>query len=125
MPSKAIHVLEQSIELKEGKTITISTIQKALSKVTGVPIGELSSQESEKLLTLETLLQEHIVGQNEAIRTISRAMRRARTGVSAQNRPIASFMFLGPTGVGKTLTARYWHRFTLLPVQKRCIANRY
>ncbi|NCS32405.1 ATP-dependent Clp protease ATP-binding subunit [bacterium] len=106
LPSKAIHVLEQSIELKEGKTITISTIQKALSKVTGVPIGELSSQESEKLLTLETLLQEHIVGQNEAIRTISRAMRRARTGVSAQNRPIASFMFLGPTGVGKTLTAK-------------------
>ena len=106
LPSKAIDVLQKAVEVRQDKIITVSDVQSAVSAMTGVPVGELSTQEADKLLSLERLLSDHIIGQKDAITTIARAMRRARTGVSSASRPIASFLFLGPTGVGKTLTAK-------------------
>lgn len=106
LPGKAIDVLQKAIEMRTSFVVTDKDVQSAVASMTGVPVGELSSQEAEKLLALELLLSDHIIGQKEAIVTIARAMRRARTGVSSANRPIASFLFLGPTGVGKTLTAK-------------------
>ncbi len=73
---------------------------------TGVPLMQLESAESERLLQMEEHLHRRIVGQNEAIRTISRAVRRARAGLKDPKRPIGSFLFLGPTGVGKTELAK-------------------
>ncbi|HBN12144.1 MAG TPA: hypothetical protein DD415_00850, partial [Clostridiales bacterium] len=69
---------------------------------TGVPVVKLTEQESEKLLNLEKNLHERIIGQDEAVSAVSRAIRRARAGLSEPNKPIGSFIFVGPTGVGKT-----------------------
>jgi ATP-dependent Clp protease ATP-binding subunit ClpC len=73
---------------------------------TGVPVNKLTESESEKLLHMEDTLHQRIVGQDEAVRAISRAIRRARVGLKNPNRPIASFVFSGPTGVGKTELAK-------------------
>jgi ATP-dependent Clp protease ATP-binding subunit ClpC len=73
---------------------------------TGVPVVKLTEQESEKLLHLEDNLHKRIVGQDEAVSAVSRAIRRARAGLSEANRPIGSFIFVGPTGVGKTDLAK-------------------
>lgn len=73
---------------------------------TGVPMGEVSSAEQEKLSRLEELLHDRVIGQNEAISAISNALRRSRAGIGNPNRPIGSFLFLGPTGVGKTETTK-------------------
>jgi ATP-dependent Clp protease ATP-binding subunit ClpC len=69
---------------------------------TGVPLMQLETEESARLLNMENDLREHIIGQDEAIETISKAIRRARAGLKDPNRPVGSFIFLGPTGVGKT-----------------------
>jgi ATP-dependent Clp protease ATP-binding subunit ClpC len=81
-------------------------IAQLVSQVTGVPTYRLEQKESEKLMKMEDILSKKVIGQQEAIRAISRAVRRARAGVKEPRRPIGSFMFLGPTGVGKTLLAR-------------------
>lgn len=81
-------------------------IAQLVSQITGVPTYRLEQKESEKLLKMEDILAKKVVGQTEAIQAISRAVRRARAGVKEPRRPIGSFMFLGPTGVGKTLLAR-------------------
>ncbi len=81
-------------------------IAQLVSQVTGVPAYRLEQKESEKLLKMEETLSKKVIGQEEAIKAISRAVRRARAGVKEPRRPIGSFMFLGPTGVGKTLLAR-------------------
>lgn len=73
---------------------------------TGVPVVKLTEQESEKLLNLEKNLHERIIGQDEAVSAVSRAIRRARAGLSEPNKPIGSFIFVGPTGVGKTDLAK-------------------
>lgn len=73
---------------------------------TGVPVNKLTESESEKLLHMEDTLHQRLVGQDEAVRAISRAIRRARVGLKNPNRPIASFVFSGPTGVGKTELAK-------------------
>lgn len=77
-----------------------------VSKWTGIPVIKLTRKEQEKLLNMEEELHKSVVGQDEAIRAISRAMRRARTGLKDTRRPTGSFLFLGPTGVGKTKLAR-------------------
>ncbi|MDX1763968.1 MAG: ATP-dependent Clp protease ATP-binding subunit [bacterium] len=77
-----------------------------ISKMTGVPIFKLEEKESEKLLRMEEALHERIVGQDEAITAVSRAIRRSRAGLKSRKKPIGSFIFLGPTGVGKTELAR-------------------
>jgi ATP-dependent Clp protease ATP-binding subunit ClpC len=86
-------------------------IAEIVSTWTGVPVTQLSQEESERLLGMESVLNERVVAQDEAIQTVARAVRRARAGVKDPRRPIGSFMFLGPTGVGKTLLARVLAQF--------------
>lgn len=83
-------------------SVTAEDIAEVLSMWTGIPIYQFTQEESERLLKMETELSNFIVGQEEAIQAISKAVRRARAGLKDPNRPIGSFIFLGPTGVGKT-----------------------
>jgi ATP-dependent Clp protease ATP-binding subunit ClpA len=84
------------------KRITQKEIRELLSTMTGIPIQSISNVESQKLINLESTLHKRVIGQEEAISAISKAIRRSRLGIQNPNRPIASFMFCGPTGVGKT-----------------------
>lgn len=91
--------------------VTEDDIASIISEWTGVPVTNLLTSEKEKLLKMESFLEKEVVGQKEAIEAVSNAVRRARAGISDPNRPIGSFLFLGPTGVGKTETARSLARF--------------
>ena len=82
--------------------VTVEDIAEMLSMWTGVPLMQLETEESTRLLNMEADLSKQIIGQDEAIQTISKAIRRARAGLKDPNRPVGSFIFLGPTGVGKT-----------------------
>ena len=86
--------------------VTEEEISKIVSKWTGIPVSKLMEGEREKLLNLDSILHKRVVGQDEAVRLISEAILRSRAGISDPNRPIGSFMFLGPTGVGKTELAK-------------------
>ncbi|MBE9912164.1 ATP-dependent Clp protease ATP-binding subunit [Enterococcus mundtii] len=86
--------------------VTEEDVATVVSEWTGVPLQQLEKKESQRLLELEALLHERVVGQDEAVKAVSRAIRRARSGLKDPNRPIGSFMFLGPTGVGKTELAK-------------------
>ena len=81
-------------------------IAKVVSRITGIPLGKLLSAESEKLLHLEEELRKRVIGQDEALHLVANAIRRSRSGLREGRRPIGSFLFLGPTGVGKTETAK-------------------
>ncbi len=91
---------------KQTLTVSSEDIAQIISKWTGVPVFKLEEQESAKLLRMEDELHHRIIGQEEAISAISRSVRRSRAGVADPKRPIGSFIFLGPTGVGKTEMAR-------------------
>lgn len=91
---------------KAESKVTVNDIAEVVSMWTGVPVSKLAQEESEKLLHLEEELHKRVVGQSEAVEAISRAIRRARAGLKDPKRPIGSFIFLGPTGVGKTELAR-------------------
>ena len=98
-------------ELQKGgamlkEEVTPEEIAEVVSKWTGIPVSKLIEGEVEKLLDMEARLAKRVVGQEEAVRAVSAAVRRARSGLQDPNRPIGSFIFLGPTGVGKTETAR-------------------
>ncbi len=82
-----------------------------VSKWTGIPVNKMLQSEREKVLQIENHLKENVIGQDEAIRAVSRAIKRSRAGLSDTNRPIGSFLFLGPTGVGKTQTAKALAKF--------------
>ncbi len=86
--------------------VTEEEVAKVVSRWTGIPVMRLIAEEAKKLETMEDTLNRRVVGQEEAISAISRAIRRARAGISEENKPLGSFLFLGPTGVGKTETAR-------------------
>ncbi|MGW2741787.1 ATP-dependent Clp protease ATP-binding subunit [Streptomyces sp. NPDC001450] len=86
--------------------VTAEDIAQVVSRTTGIPVSQLTEEERERLMKLEEHLHERVVGQDEAITAVARAVRRARAGMSDPNRPIGSFLFLGPTGVGKTELAR-------------------
>ncbi len=86
--------------------VTEEEISKIVSKWTGIPVSKLMEGEREKLLNLDSILHKRVIGQDEAVRLISEAILRSRAGISDPNRPIGSFMFLGPTGVGKTELAK-------------------
>ncbi|SKA05834.1 ATP-dependent Clp protease ATP-binding subunit ClpC [Pilibacter termitis] len=90
----------------EKKQVKEEDVAEVVSLWTGVPLTQLEKKESERLLELEKILHQRVVGQNMAVEAISRAIRRARSGLKDPNRPIGSFMFLGPTGVGKTELAK-------------------
>lgn len=81
-------------------------IAEVIAQWTGIPVHDLQETESERLINLEKILHERIIGQSDAVNAVSRAIRRARSGIKDPNRPIGSFMFLGPTGVGKTELAK-------------------
>ncbi|EPY2274849.1 ATP-dependent Clp protease ATP-binding subunit [Clostridium sporogenes] len=89
---------------KEGSNLIVSEQQIAsvVSKWTNIPVNKLTEKESEKLLKLEDILHNRVIGQEEAIKSVSKSVRRARVGLKDPKRPIGSFIFLGPTGVGKT-----------------------
>ena len=89
-------------KVKKSGVVDEENIAEIVSGWTGVPVAQLTKQESERLLNMEAVLHERIVGQNEAVTAVSKAIRRGRTGLKDPNRPIGSFIFLGPTGVGKT-----------------------
>jgi ATP-dependent Clp protease ATP-binding subunit ClpA len=82
--------------------ITQQHIRELLSSITGIPIQSISTSESQKLLNLEATLHKRVIGQEEAVAAIAKAIRRSRIGIQNPNRPLASFLFCGPTGVGKT-----------------------
>jgi ATP-dependent Clp protease ATP-binding subunit ClpC len=91
--------------------VTAEDIAEVVSMWTGVPVMQIAQEESQRLLNMEVELNEHIIGQDEAIQAISKAVRRARAGLKDPRRPIGSFMFLGPTGVGKTELTKALARF--------------
>ncbi|KAG5572463.1 hypothetical protein H5410_062229 [Solanum commersonii] len=89
-----------------GPLVTEADIQHIVSSWTGIPVEKVSTDESDRLLKMEETLHTRIIGQDEAVKAISRAIRRARVGLKNPNRPIASFIFSGPTGVGKSELAK-------------------
>ncbi|NHM33345.1 ATP-dependent protease ATP-binding subunit ClpC [Neobacillus terrae] len=91
---------------KENSEVTVEDIASVVSSWTGIPVSKLAQTETEKLLNLEELLHSRVIGQEEAVKAVSKAVRRARAGLKDPKRPIGSFIFLGPTGVGKTELAR-------------------
>lgn len=86
--------------------VDAESIARVVSEWTGIPVGKLTQSEDEKLLHMEDYLGKHVIGQKEAIHSVSDAVRRSRSGIADPNRPTGSFMFLGPTGVGKTELAK-------------------
>ena len=95
--------------------VTAENISEVISKWTGIPVTKLLQSEREKLLHLEDELHKRVVGQDEAITSVADAIRRNRAGLNDDKKPIGSFLFLGPTGVGKTEPVSYTH----LDVYKR------
>ncbi|GAA4785367.1 ATP-dependent Clp protease ATP-binding subunit [Streptomyces ziwulingensis] len=95
-------------EADEGMKLVVGTesIAEVVSRQTGIPVASLTQEEKERLLGLERHLHERVVGQDEAVRVVSDAVLRSRAGLASPDRPIGSFLFLGPTGVGKTELAR-------------------
>ena len=87
-------------------TVTAENVAEVIATMTGVPVTKLTEGESERLLKLEDTLHERVIGQHDAVVAISKAIRRARVGLKSPNRPIGSFIFCGPTGVGKTELAK-------------------
>ncbi len=91
---------------QHAEKVTEEDVADVVSQWTGIPLKQLEKKESERLLELEKVLHERVIGQDEAVAAVSRSIRRARSGLKDPNRPIGSFMFLGPTGVGKTELAK-------------------
>ena len=89
-----------------GERVTAEDIADLVSATTKIPVSQLTETESERLLKLEEVLHERIVGQSTAVSAVARAIRRGRVGLKDPDRPIGSFIFLGPTGVGKTELAK-------------------
>ncbi|HCX65064.1 MAG TPA: ATP-dependent Clp protease ATP-binding subunit ClpC, partial [Eubacteriaceae bacterium] len=92
----------QKNDVGEGGEVGSEEVAQIVSSWTGVPVKKLAQEESDKLLQMEDTLHQRVIGQEEAVRAVSKAIRRARVGLKDPNRPIGSFIFLGPTGVGKT-----------------------
>lgn len=87
-------------------TVTEEEIAGIVAKWTGIPVAKLMEGEREKLLHLDEVLHRRLIGQDEAVEKVCEAIQRSRAGISDPNRPIGSFLFLGPTGVGKTELAK-------------------
>ena len=102
---KQLQALEQAEEERDtlvDEAVTDEDVAQVVSRWTGIPVDKMLEGEREKLLHMEATLRARVIGQEEAVAAVSRAVRRARAGLQDPNRPIGSFLFLGPTGVGKT-----------------------
>jgi len=110
-PEKAISLLSEVVAYVSshkiyGNIVTQDHVTEVVSQKTGIPLGRIEGEEKAKLLNMEKLIHDRIIGQDYAVSVISEAMRRVRSGISERKRPIGTFLFLGPTGVGKTETAK-------------------
>jgi len=103
-PAKSLSVLEELQALR--KTVTVDDVRQVISDKTNIPIGEIGADERKVLAELEASMRKKIIGQDEAVQDVSEALRRLRTGIADHTKPAGSFLFLGPTGVGKTWTAK-------------------
>ncbi len=109
LPGSALDLLKQALaEAKEGKEkiLKANGVTLIAERMTRIPIQQAGEEESEKLLSLEATIHERLVGQDEAVREVARAIREYRSGLARKGGPIASFLFVGPTGVGKTQLAK-------------------
>lgn len=107
MPGKAFKLVEAAANYAEGNLVTNISVQRAIEETAGVKVGVASGDdERQKLLNLEDLIHQRMINQSRAVQAVSNALRRARAGVRNQSRPIGTFLFLGPTGVGKTELAK-------------------
>ncbi len=113
IPSLEQEIKQKEVEVKENyegallkEEVTEEEVSKVLSKWTGIPVSNLLEGEREKLLRLESEIEKRVIGQEEAVTAVSNAILRARAGLKDANKPIGSFIFLGPTGVGKTELAK-------------------
>ena len=106
IPELEEKIAKMNADAKEYKTVLPEHIAAVVSKWTGVPADRLNAEEQSKLLNIEDALRKRVVGQDHALGVIARAIRRSRAGLSDPRRPMGSFMFLGPTGVGKTEVAK-------------------
>ncbi|HEU4967078.1 MAG TPA: ATP-dependent Clp protease ATP-binding subunit [Candidatus Saccharimonadales bacterium] len=104
--SEELSKLQSNHRGNEPLVVTSEGLADVVSRITGVPVKKVIRSEAKYLLNLEKSLSKYVIGQNEAVEVVSKAIRRNRSGVSSEKRPIGSFIFLGPTGVGKTELAR-------------------
>ncbi len=111
LPKKAIEVIrEVAVEVAQKKgenaPVTGEDVAHVISQKTNIPLTSVKEEEKDKLINLESHMHERMIGQDEAVKSVASALRRARTNLRSENRPIATFLFLGPTGVGKTELAK-------------------
>lgn len=110
LPDKAVSILDEAAVLaathSPNRFVGKEEVAKVIALKTHLPVTKVTAEESKKLLDLENILHQRLIDQNEAVTAVSDALRRARAGVGEEGRPIASFLFIGPTGVGKTELAR-------------------
>ena len=106
LEEKLAELEKQNKDFDRTPAVTSEDLATAISLKTGIPVSRVHGSEQELLLHLEDHLQKEIIGQNDAIKAVSKAIRRGRSGISDENRPIGSFIFMGPTGVGKTELAK-------------------
>ncbi len=111
LPDVAIDLIDEAgasfhLQKKKRSTVTPHDIEKIISKISGVPTSRISEDDTSKLKTLEADIKTMVIGQNQAVEMVSQAVKRSRAGLNPPDRPIASFLFAGPTGVGKTELAK-------------------
>jgi ATP-dependent Clp protease ATP-binding subunit ClpC len=105
-PGKAIKLLEQAVSHADDHVVSVASVQAAIEQTRGVRVGSAAPAEADQLLNMEAHIHQRMIGQDSAVKAVSGALRRARAGVADPRRPIGSFLFLGPTGVGKTELAK-------------------
>ncbi|MBT7349508.1 ATP-dependent Clp protease ATP-binding subunit [candidate division WWE3 bacterium] len=107
-PDKALDILDRAVARvsKSTKYVTSEEIAETVSKITRIPVTTINATEADKLLKIDEKMKEFVIGQDEALTQIAKAMKRGRVGIRSKDKPIASFLFVGTTGVGKTETAK-------------------